>query len=457
MANPLLDALSTAGYIADTPGAYMRGALSGRLGERRSGQELLTDYGLSSADDPWGGVKGFAAETVLDPFSMVAGLGGVAKGTKVARALAGLGDANPLTRRLGELAAGVETPLDAARHAYRGGETANPLLHGAAEFGAGEGGWLKFPVPGDPAFARAADAFGPMHPGGIEKLRQILATDPGAAEMMQPLLSRNAPEMGRLAAELPEGSHVMGRGSQAIAFGTPEGGVIRVGPGPRSLMQDASPRAIIPEVLQPYRVADLSGDIRVEHLPRVTPVDAGSGVSMVEQGRAERMARKETRTAADRVAHVSDILTRTQERPGGELTRRIRDTYPGAQPWDMHPANIGMTPEGKALVLDPGSVSFSEHRPQPFQFHGYDPAYEQLTPDVISQLENLGGPQMVRESLAKGLASGTAGQGVDLHPLWQKRLQVAMEKYGPAAAPFLGQWPESEVLKLMQQLRGGRL
>lgn len=64
--NALMDALDGIGYALDTPGAYLRGALSGRFGERASGQEMLSSLGM---EDPVAGA-GFAAELVSDPLAI---------------------------------------------------------------------------------------------------------------------------------------------------------------------------------------------------------------------------------------------------------------------------------------------------------------------------------------------------------------------------------------------------
>ncbi len=100
--NPLLDAFSAAGYALDTPGALLRGALSGKFGERASGQDLLSSYGLSSPDDPYGGLKGFGVEAVLDPLSLAGPALGAFKGiraaTRGAQALSHADDANPLLK-----------------------------------------------------------------------------------------------------------------------------------------------------------------------------------------------------------------------------------------------------------------------------------------------------------------------------------------------------------------------
>jgi hypothetical protein len=135
--NALLDAIGDIGYALDTPGAYLRGALGGQIGNRMSGEEMLSSYGMDA-----GPIGGFAAEAVLDPLALAGLAGGAIKGvgglTRGARAMAGMGEADPLARRLAELAAGVEDPLDAARLAYQQGATANPMMRELARFLGGE-------------------------------------------------------------------------------------------------------------------------------------------------------------------------------------------------------------------------------------------------------------------------------------------------------------------------------
>jgi hypothetical protein len=102
--NWLLDAIGDVGYALDTPGAYARGLLAGRPGERASGEELLSSYGVDG-----GPLGGMAAEMVLDPlalagpaFGAIKGVRGINRGT---RALAGLADdVNPVLGTIGRFA-----------------------------------------------------------------------------------------------------------------------------------------------------------------------------------------------------------------------------------------------------------------------------------------------------------------------------------------------------------------
>jgi hypothetical protein len=88
--------LSGFGWLLDTPGAMVRGGLSGGLGkavsalwetsdDRVTGRELARQYGLAGPQDNWGNFGGgLAAEVLLDPltymsFGIAPLLGGVAK------------------------------------------------------------------------------------------------------------------------------------------------------------------------------------------------------------------------------------------------------------------------------------------------------------------------------------------------------------------------------------------
>ncbi len=464
MSNPLLDALGSVSYALDTPGAYLRGALSGKLGERASGREMLQNWGVAGEDQPgldWGDIGGFGAEMVLDPLSLagpaLGAIKGIGAGTRAARAVAGLGEASPLARRLGELKAGVETPLDAVRHSYRQGESANPLARAMGNFAADEGGYLKYPTGLPPHLQPMADALGPMYSGGLDKLKTILGPDIpeyGALRSLQRQMQSTMPwdrrMLERLANEMPDRTTVLGHGSEGVAFKTPEGGVIRFGPrtsgsGPPDLV---TPRPDIPHVLQPYRVAEMGDDYVAEHLPFATPLDAGFGIDEVARMNALRGAKNETRTAYERLNKADDVLGNTLDRPGFDIEKQISDRYPGANPWDLHAANMGVTREGKGLVLDPGAVGYDAIAMDqaPYPHHAYNPDFEKLTPEMINSLMEANAHIGVRRSLQQGATAGSPGQGVDLSPLWAKRLQVAMEKYAPLAKPYLGRWPESDVL-----------
>lgn len=96
--------LAGLGWIMDTPGAMVRGGLSGGIGkalsaltdttdERVTGRELLRQYGMVGNDDTWGNFGGgLAAEILLDPTTYLSlGLNQVLG--KGAKTVAGMGAA----------------------------------------------------------------------------------------------------------------------------------------------------------------------------------------------------------------------------------------------------------------------------------------------------------------------------------------------------------------------------
>ena len=104
LANAATTGLATAGYILDTPGAFVRGALAGDPlsvfgdSERRvSGRDLLRQYGMIGNRDTWrnfGG--GLLAEAALDPLTYATlGLSQLGKGA--------LGQAGKATQAAGLL------------------------------------------------------------------------------------------------------------------------------------------------------------------------------------------------------------------------------------------------------------------------------------------------------------------------------------------------------------------
>jgi hypothetical protein len=111
--------LATVGWIFDTPGAMVRGALSGGLpkglsalwessDDRVDGRELLRQYGLVGAEDNWSNWAGsLAAEVALDPFSWVnplaiAGRGALTTTGKALQRSGMLGDAALYAKQQGK-------------------------------------------------------------------------------------------------------------------------------------------------------------------------------------------------------------------------------------------------------------------------------------------------------------------------------------------------------------------
>jgi hypothetical protein len=107
MIEPLIQMLSGLGYAVDTPGALLRGVLSGAPGERRGGREMLESWGMGKNTPglDFGDVLGFGAEMLLDPLNLVgAGLVG-----KTGRAASRAMDVNDSIRRAADAA--LEGPI----------------------------------------------------------------------------------------------------------------------------------------------------------------------------------------------------------------------------------------------------------------------------------------------------------------------------------------------------------
>lgn len=84
-------------YALDTPGAYTRGALGGKLGQRLSGEEMLSQWGA-----PSNAATGFLAEMLADPLNLIPG-GLLLKGGKAALAGVKANKASKLLRALGHM------------------------------------------------------------------------------------------------------------------------------------------------------------------------------------------------------------------------------------------------------------------------------------------------------------------------------------------------------------------
>ena len=82
-----LGGLGSLGYALDTPGAYTRGALAGKLGERASGRDVIQNLGGGAAPEgfDW---KGLGVEVAADPFNLL-GVGLLTKAGKAGKAAQG--------------------------------------------------------------------------------------------------------------------------------------------------------------------------------------------------------------------------------------------------------------------------------------------------------------------------------------------------------------------------------
>lgn len=72
-----------AGYVADTPGAYTRGALAGKPGQRVSGEEMLGDWGKDRAG---AGALALGIEALTDPLNVIPAMGMAKTYTKAQKA-----------------------------------------------------------------------------------------------------------------------------------------------------------------------------------------------------------------------------------------------------------------------------------------------------------------------------------------------------------------------------------
>lgn len=97
----------------------------------------------------------------------------------------------------------------------------------------------------------------------------------------------------------------------------------------------------------------------------------------------------------------------------GETGRKMQEMArgQGLNAWDLHPRNVSQTSEGAWITHDPGAVLPISG---PVQERGLD-LLGQQPGRVMSTLQRLlGGPQRVRDYLAKQTSTGGAGQGVFL-------------------------------------------
>lgn len=270
----LLDALGFVGNVLDTPGSILRGLMAGDPGRAFSG--------------------------VLDPSQRVSGRDMLQRWGALGENEEGLdtGDVG------GFLAEVVTDPLN---------------LLGA---GALRGAYRK--------------AMGPMHPGGAEKITPLLTGNPKARELMNDwLLKADAldPAMQKRAlGEIPPGSSLLGSGSEAVVFKTPDGDLLRLAPG--GFPEPAN----IPQMRKPTR-----------HTVYGTGDDAIT---------AQRLP----------MADVPDQMTRygpmRQEMTDAARKMRadIQKANPNLDPYDVYPQNIGkMGDEWK--IIDPSAVIWKSNQP----------------------------------------------------------------------------------------------
>lgn len=128
--NDFMEILGALGYLLDTPGAYTRGMIAGRPGERVSGREMLEAYGLGANQEglDLGDVLGFGADVLVDPLNLMTM---PLSGLKAARAASKIGKNRQVAKGIAE---GTLIPREQlAQSAYPG-----PVYRLKPELGAPE-------------------------------------------------------------------------------------------------------------------------------------------------------------------------------------------------------------------------------------------------------------------------------------------------------------------------------
>lgn len=178
----LMDILEGAGYVLDTPGSLLRGVLSGKPGERKSGRDMLEAWGALNPNTPgldWGDVAGFGADVLVDPLNLIGGPAAWKLGGKLgnraadaagigAKAVGAAPEVSQAVNRTGDLT-GAMQPLR-AEQSY--GDLSDVMSAFAKDFPATDDeiqGWLRSPgqevgdaakemPPGLPHYPRQAPA-----------------------------------------------------------------------------------------------------------------------------------------------------------------------------------------------------------------------------------------------------------------------------------------------------------
>ena len=249
------------------------------------------------------------------------------------------------------------------------------------------------PFPGEPdALNRAAMALGPQYPGGADRLLELLdraGVEAGVRDYAKQhadyIRANLDPDMmGRIASEIPEDASPLSMGYESVVFAAPDGRVIRVG-NDRYSKVDGVPqgRPDLPAMLQPVRSADF-GPYQVEHLNRVTPLDAGGNDFMRQEKRL-----------------VGSMVDAEAEAAG----LRAADTG-----W----RNLGLTDQGRALAIDGGAFGTAPSLLEPQSQIYRPPALVYPTASQVRELLAMGAPDAVRESIARGIGLRAANQGVDV-------------------------------------------
>ena len=252
----LLDAL---GYVGDSlakPGRAVRGVLAGRMDEGLaalpfsdslgitdptravSGRDLLGQAGMATGNSWLDGLAGFGAEVATDPLTFLG---------------AGLGTA--LGRAAGRAAAVV-----GPRYATKADDVLNMV-----EAGTGVRPTVTGTTPAN-ALDETFELRGLSSPSPFDSAAYAAAPNTAALQADRLLSS---PAAARVLSEIPPDSRFLAAGAEGMAFRTPAGDVLRVGP----TSVGAAGRPVDDAVLQATRVLDAPGGraardgYRVERVP----------------------------------------------------------------------------------------------------------------------------------------------------------------------------------------------
>jgi hypothetical protein len=451
----LMNALGYVGDALDKPGRAVRGVLAGKgrealsavpfsdsmgltdANERTSGRDLTDMYGLTRKGDRSfkAGALGFGAEMVTDPLNLLAGYGAFKAAPTLAKGIRGAGAALTGLDAVGALGRGARGLYRGARPAAEeGGELLRHLFHGE------EGAVKAFPSdwgrvnpghagpdplasmhqglwPGEdlpPGLREKALAVGPRYADDPAKLSGELGDD------MYGHLGKflKHPAAKRLASEVPDGSKILGAGSEGLALKAGDGHVIRV--GPRFTPMGVAGRPDIPEIVQPFRsqvIGNLGasgnkGPLIVEHMPEVHPVSGSA------PGKGNELA--------------------------AQLRLGVHDRYPHLKGVDVAPRNVSLTSEGRLIGHDPGML-IARDSSNPIQ--RYTP-HPDVSPADLKEILRRGGPDEIRRMMMEGVGRGTEGQGIERAALPPPVTNMTMPVRPPFAKPkVLGDLSEPDYLK----------
>lgn len=403
----ILDAFNYLGSSLDKMGPRpLRGLLAGHPRELASivpfsdkigltdpnevqyGRDVTNKWGLTDAHDQGAGSHaiGLLADALIDPVGLAAGGYGAYRGLKHAnRLLDHAGDLDPF--QMGFM-----------------GKDVYPTAHRSVN--------------------EAADWIGPMH--DPQAGQAMLA--PHMNEELERAFSRMQPgNAARAYAELPEGSSLLGRGSEGPVFKTPYGSAIKFQPNETTFGEPASRlrragitppigRPDIQEMLRPHRSNVYGGEhhgVRVEHMPLVDPLHD-------ENYRLwdyfNHISRQGAMPASEQ-AHLEALLSQNEmigEGLGHKMRQHIGQTYSGLDPYDVRGANVARTAAGNLAIHDAGAIRPMNPQALRENMHGLQgyPTAPMPSRGARHELLREGSPEELRRVLEELAAAGTQGQGV---------------------------------------------